>query len=141
MPTDLEKAAFAQRLRFALNRGPDSVKGATELALRFNLRHRSGAPVSPQTAHKWLSGRSIPTSDKIDTLAVWLNVSAHWLHYGPEPAQLNEKREKEAKRKGHQYPVSTETLTLAEKIQSLAPHQRYLVEELVTQFYGVKPQE
>jgi transcriptional regulator with XRE-family HTH domain len=141
MPTDLEKEAFAKRLRFALNRSPDSVKGATELALRFNLRHRSGAPISPQTAHKWLSGRSIPTNDKIDTLALWLNVSAHWLHYGPEPTQAAAAREKEAKLKAHQYPVSTETLTLSEKIEALAPHQRYLVEELVTQFYGVKPQE
>jgi transcriptional regulator with XRE-family HTH domain len=141
MPTDLEKAAFAKRLRFALNRNADPVKGATELALRFNLRHRLGAPVSPQTAHKWLSGRSIPTSDKIDTLATWLNVSAHWLHYGPAPTHVIEKAEKEARQKQQQYPVSTETLTLAGKIQSLAPHQRYLVEELVTQFYGAEPDE
>ncbi|MEI6002167.1 helix-turn-helix transcriptional regulator, partial [Paraburkholderia bengalensis] len=28
-------------------------------------------PVSPQTVHKWLSGRTIPTDDKLRTLATW----------------------------------------------------------------------
>jgi transcriptional regulator with XRE-family HTH domain len=141
MPTDLEKAAFAKRLRLALNRSAEPVKGATELALRFNLRHRSSAPVSAQTAHKWLSGRALPTSDKIDTLAAWLGVSSHWLHYGPPPDPAKEKHKKEAKHKGYQYEVSAETLTLAEKIQALEPHQRYLVEELITQFYGTDPEK
>jgi transcriptional regulator with XRE-family HTH domain len=136
MPTDQEKLAFAKRLRFALNRGPDTVKGATELALRFNLRHRDGAPVSPQTAHKWLSGRSIPTTKKIQTLAQWLDVSEHWLHYGPAPARALQKPPKEERLKSVNYPLSVETVTLANKIQALAPHHRYLVEELVTQLYG-----
>src|SRR5260221_9910898 len=86
MPTAQEKAAFAQRLQLALNRLPKPVKGPTQLANQFNLRHRGDTPVSPQTAHKWLSGRTIPTADKIKTLAEWLHVNEHWLHYGPAPA-------------------------------------------------------
>ena len=136
MPTDQEKLAFAKRLRFALNRSPDTVKGPTELALRFNLRHRDGAPVSPQTAHKWLSGRSIPTVEKIQTLSQWLDVSEHWLHYGPAPTRTLQKPAREGRGKGVKYPLSVETVTLASKIQALPAHHRYLVEELVTQLYG-----
>lgn len=129
MPTDAEKAAFSKRLELALRRSTDPVDGATELALRFNLRH-PGTAVSPQTAHKWLTGRAIPTKDKLATLSKWLNVSEHWLHYGPPPA----KAENAAKGKGgSKASPSPEAIKLAQQIQTLPPHRRYLVEELVKQ--------
>jgi hypothetical protein len=34
------------------------------------------------------------------------------------------------------YPASEETLELASKIEALSPHHRYLLEELIDQFYG-----
>ncbi|KND60272.1 putative transcriptional regulator [Candidatus Burkholderia verschuerenii] len=34
------------------------------------------------------------------------------------------------------YPASEETIELASKIEALSPHHRYLVEELIAQFYG-----
>lgn len=143
MPTNEEKAAFSKRLELALRRSAEPVHGATELALRFNLRHRGNA-ISAQTAHKWLTGRAIPTKDKLATLAEWLNVSEHWLHYGPPPAiplhvgeqQLpydaspTGKPSAPSRSTGKPLP---ETLSLAIKIQALAPHRRYLVEELVEQ--------
>lgn len=133
MPTTEEKAAFSKRLTLALRRSPEPVEGATELALRFNLRYQGNA-VSAQTAHKWLTGRAIPTSDKLSTLAEWLNVNEHWLHYGPPPAKSQHAAEKRAiyatPAKGNPPP---EALNLAARIQALPPHQRYLVEELVEQ--------
>ncbi|HYD96462.1 MAG TPA: transcriptional regulator [Noviherbaspirillum sp.] len=140
MPTSEEKAAFSQRLSLALRRSQEPVQGATDLALRFNLRHRGDA-ISVQTAHKWLTGRAIPTNEKLATLAEWLNVNEHWLHYGPAPksTQANEQRApygttggKTGAAKGVGKP-SPETLALAAKIQALPPHRRYLVEELVEQ--------
>ena len=140
MPTKQEKSAFAERLRAALNNGPDLVKGPTELALQFNLRYH-GDPVTTPTADKWLKGLSIPKNDKIETLATWLEVSPHWLHYGPEPVMPAAKTKKDGQRKEVKYPVSAESLTLAEKIRALSPRKRYLVEELITQLYRDTPEE
>ncbi|HYD81838.1 MAG TPA: transcriptional regulator [Paucimonas sp.] len=141
MPTNEEKAAFSKRLKLALRRSPDPVSGATELALRFNLRHHGNA-VTTQTAHKWLTGRSIPTHDKLATLAAWLSVSEHWLHYGPPPKQPLAANQQHASYKTPHAAKTTakspaklspDVLALAEKIMALSSHRRYLVEELVSQ--------
>jgi transcriptional regulator with XRE-family HTH domain len=129
MPTNEEKAAFAKRLKSALRRSPEPVSGATELALRFNLRYVGNA-VSAQTTHNWLAGRTIPTNDKLATLADWLSVDLHWLHYGSSPAKpTRDLREKIDKRN----PVkpTPEIIQLAMKIQMLPAQWQYLVEELV----------
>lgn len=130
MPTHAEKIAFSNRLELALRRSQGEDLGATALALRFNLRY-TGKGISAQTAHKWLSGRTIPAKDKLATLAGWLNVDEHWLHYGPSPS-------KEVNEKGRANKVaapSAEAIQLAQKIQALPPHRRYLVEELVNQLH------
>ncbi len=85
MQTTQEKAAFSERLKSALRNSDRPVKGATDLARLFNLQHQIG--ISVQAAHKWLNGLVIPTDDRIATLAKWLNVSEHWLHYGPPPVE------------------------------------------------------
>jgi hypothetical protein len=133
MPSDIEKLSFSLRLRAALDNGA-KVKGATDLAREFNLQHREGDGVSVQSAHKWLSGKSIPTADKLATLARWLSVTEHWLHYGPPPDPVSAPDGEVAFSGG--YPRSHESLTLARKIELLSPRQRLLVEELVLQFHG-----
>lgn len=129
MPTNEEKADFAKRLKTALHRSPEPVNGATELALRFSLRHE-GNSVSVQTAHNWLAGRTIPTNDKLATLAKWLGVDQHWLHYGSSPGktvrEVAEKPEKKSAAK-----PTPEMIRLAAKIQMLPAQWQYLVEELV----------
>lgn len=81
MHTQQDKADFSRRLQTALRlAGLDTLSGAN-LANRFNLRHPN-QPVSTQAFHHWLTGRSIPTPDKIDTLAKWLDTSPQWLRYG-----------------------------------------------------------
>jgi transcriptional regulator with XRE-family HTH domain len=134
MPTPEEKAAFSDRLRFVMKRAPEKLRGSTDLALHFNLRHRGEHPVSPQTAHKWLSGRTIPTDDKLRTLAEWFKIDVHWLHYGPPPA--GSAPVPKPLRRDEQYPLSPESIELASKIEALSPHHRYLVQELIAEFYG-----
>lgn len=134
MPTIEEKAAFSNRLKLALRRSSEPVQGATELALRFNLRYE-GVAVTAQTAHKWMTGRSIPTNDKLATIAKWLDVDEHWLHYGPASKKASAiSSGKTAKVENHLMP---EIINLAMKIQALQPHRRYLVEELVEQLKDV----
>ncbi len=136
MPSAQEKAAFAQRLRLALNRSAKPIKGATDLARLFNLKHPASMGVSVQTAHKWLTGRTLPTANKIETLAAWLGVSEHWLHYGPPP-ETDLAHTKNASEKS--YTPVVQTLALVKKIEALPESQRYLVEELIAQFYGKLP--
>ncbi|AGK49911.1 MULTISPECIES: transcriptional regulator [Burkholderia] len=135
MPTLEEKTAFAERLKFALQRSPEKIAGATALALHFNLRHRGEHPISPQTAHKWLTGRTVPTPDKLRTLADWLRVDLHWLHYGPPPGAPGGKTQAPLRR-DEQYAPTQETIELASKIEALSPHHRYLMQELIEHFYG-----
>jgi transcriptional regulator with XRE-family HTH domain len=129
-----EKAAFAERLKLALTRSRKKIDTATELALQFNLRHKN-EPVTQQAAQKWLSGTACPTPDKIETLADWLGVSAHWLRFG-SPNEANRKRNS-GKRQLKSQP-NTATLTndeskLMERFRQLTPHQQILITELVIQ--------
>ncbi|MGI4814392.1 MAG: transcriptional regulator [Janthinobacterium lividum] len=133
MPTDQEKNAFAKRLRLALNRASEPVKGATDLALRFNLRHHAGPSISPQTAHKWLSGRSIPTKEKLATLSKWLDCNEHWLQYGPAPVRPSPRAEKEVSpTPPGKAPPSAASIELARRIENLPLHARYVLEEMVS---------
>jgi len=132
MPTANEKVAFAERLRFAMNRAPEAMRGATDLARRFNQYHQQIpalahlCPVSPQTAHKWLAGRTIPDAGKMRALAAWLDVNEHWLHYGLPTAPIGDEDEKTRR--------SFDAMELASKFEALTPHCRHLVQELVEQF-------
>ncbi|CAM2139513.1 Transcriptional regulator [Pararobbsia alpina] len=134
MPSDIEKQSFSRRLRAALDQATKG-RGATDLAREFNLQHREGEGVSVQSAHKWLSGKAIPTSDKLGTLARWLNVSEHWLHYGPPP-DSDATSSTPSNRLGMDvHPRFGECASLVRKIEALSPRHRLLVEEIVTQFY------
>ncbi len=139
MPTPQEKADFSEWLKLSMTRVPEKMRGATDLSNKFNLRFR-GEPVFAQTAHKWLTGRLIPPVDKLQTLAEWLKVDLHWLHYEPPPSGNPQVTPKplahDEQYPASEDPASEETLELASKIEALSPHHRYLVEELVAQFYG-----
>ena len=133
IPND-EKLAFSQRLKLALKRSQKKIETPTDLALQFNLRHRND-PITPQAAQKWLSGKSRPTPDKINTLATWLNVSAQWLRYGiPElkPTKVTKPLSR-ANAASHVAPNAEEQKLLT-RIRNLPEHRRHLVIEIVEQF-------
>lgn len=125
-----EKRAFSERLKQALKRSPKKIQTPSDLATQFCLR--SDAPITPQAAQKWLSGRAIPTVDKIRTLAEWLDVSEAWLRYGvadiPRPAS--------GRPLALQEPLvpSPDELQLLERMRRLPEARRRLVEEIVEQF-------
>ncbi|WP_421955777.1 transcriptional regulator [Polaromonas sp.] len=130
MPVD-DKKAFAERLKTALKRLPKSIETATELAHQFNLKHHN-EPITPQAAQKWLQGTAFPTTDKLQTLADWLNVSAHWLKNGPPPPL---KKPTAAKRGQTVQPgqLSEKEARILTKLRLLSEHQVFIVAELVDQ--------
>jgi transcriptional regulator with XRE-family HTH domain len=134
MQTSEEKKAFASRLKAALKRAERPVRGSAELALQFNLRHPKES-ITPQAAQLWLQGKSLPTPDKVDTLAEWLHVSPHWLKYGTPEDQPSRPKAGQAKvRKiAESEQVSTEERDFLKSFRQLSPDQRKLVTDLVLQ--------
>jgi transcriptional regulator with XRE-family HTH domain len=136
--TSEEKRAFASRLKAALKRAERTVRGPTDLAREFTLRHPK-EPISPQAAQRWLSGNGLPTPDKVETLAKWLGVSAHWLRFGtPGSAQIVEERTPEIRRgKPPRYTVTYELKDeerhLLRGFRQLSPEQRKLIVDLIAQ--------
>jgi transcriptional regulator with XRE-family HTH domain len=76
-----EKQSFSRRLREALKRAQAGARGPASIAREFNLRYE-GTPVTVQAVHKWISGKALPSQDKLRALALWLEVSPQWLRFG-----------------------------------------------------------
>ena len=116
-----------------------NVKGGTQLAKEFNLLHRGEAPVSPQTAHKWLTGTTIPTPDKLQTLADWLGVGCTGFttdrrrRCGIKTKPLAPWREVSARRRKRSNSLP--------KIEALDPKDRNFVEEFVDRLYDAGKEE
>jgi transcriptional regulator with XRE-family HTH domain len=100
-----EKSLFAQRLITAMQaKGYDPKPSILER--EFNLRH-NGKPVTLYGVRKWLLGMSMPSSDKLLTLAKWLDVPPEELAF-----------EKDIKKRLHSVmPVGNKTLVI--KIKTL----------------------
>ena len=81
MALDDEKQGFSRRLRECLRRAETDAGSPAAIAREFNLRY-DGTPVTVQAVRKWVSGRALPSQDKIRALALWLKASPQWLRYG-----------------------------------------------------------
>ncbi|MDK9726388.1 MAG: hypothetical protein OEL88_16090 [Sterolibacteriaceae bacterium MAG5] len=134
MPID-EKLAFSRRLRAALKRSAKTVATPTELAIQFSLRHPND-PITPQAAQKWLTGKARPRPDKMETLAEWLEVPAHWLSYGP-PKPSRRKVVATARRTGKRpdlpLSLSDDEAKWILRLRTLSSHQQSLLMELAEQ--------
>ena len=76
-----EKQGFSKRLKDAIRKARIDTSSPTHIAREFNLRYH-GDPVSTQAVRKWLSGKALPSQDKVRALGMWLDVSPHWLRFG-----------------------------------------------------------
>jgi transcriptional regulator with XRE-family HTH domain len=85
MTSSDERHQFSERLQQALCSAEYSPDSPTQLAREFNARF-AGRPVTVHAARKWLMGESIPTQEKLRSLAKWLNVTAEWLRFGTASA-------------------------------------------------------
>ncbi|MHB1300940.1 MAG: transcriptional regulator [Burkholderiales bacterium] len=132
MPDSDEKIAFSQRLKLALTRSQQEISTPTELALQFNLRHQN-EPITPQAAQKWLTGKAMPTADKAQTLAEWLNVPLHWLRYGSPDAKLISPKRQTTSQSETFSPLADDEKELISRMRNLSAHQRKLIIGLIEQ--------
>lgn len=131
-----ERKEFAERLQSALRQARQVADSPTALAREFNSRY-PGQAITVHAARKWLMAESIPTQDKLRTLAQWLQVPAEWLRFGGQCS---------TDRDGRQPPIdsalgamlatmSREDLKLIEALHALEAEERRLVRELVQLFF------
>jgi transcriptional regulator with XRE-family HTH domain len=88
-----DSTAFGERLKASLTKSGYALKPIV-LEREFNQRYW-GSPVTVQAVRKWLLGDVIPTQDKLQVLAEWLQIDPHWLRFGEE--KFGSVREQEAK--------------------------------------------
>ena len=120
-----EKQSFSRRLSDALKRAHRDTPGAAAIAREFNLRY-GGTPVTAQAVRKWMTGKALPSQDKVRALALWLDVSPQWLRFG-EP-------EGGGGRVARQDPAAyrVESSWLSRKYEGLNdPHKRMIVELVI----------
>lgn len=129
MPSANDPAAFGARFREAVRRAGYGSIGATELADVLAAVFPEG--ISIQSAHKWIAGTAVPRPERLTVLAKWLDVSEHWLRYGPDPKASN--------RLTGGTDRSLNSKDLARRIQALPETQREIVEALLIQFEKIPP--
>lgn len=122
-----EKQGFSKRLGDCLRRAKVDGRGATGIAREFNLRYH-GTPVTAQAVRKWLNGKSLPSQDKIRTLAQWIEVSPQWLRFG-EPEVRAARPHGVLRQDMAQYRLDSAWLT--KKIEALSEPHRRIVTEMV----------
>lgn len=124
MALDDEKQRFSRRLRDSLKRISTDAGAPAALAREFNLRY-DGTPVTVQAVRKWLGGKALPSQDKMRALALWLEVSPHWLRYGEgeSPAGRTLRQEAPAYR--------ADATWLSRKYEALNDAHKKMVVELI----------
>ncbi len=131
-----ERQEFADRLKSALRQARQLADSPTVLARGFNIRF-PGQAITVHAARKWLMAESIPTQDKLRTLAQWLQVPADWLRFGGQVSIACE--EGVAPIDGSMEAIvaamSREDLKLLEALHALEADERRLVRELVELFF------
>jgi transcriptional regulator with XRE-family HTH domain len=86
------KQRFAQKLREAMEAAGYEAKPSV-LEREFNSRHW-GKPMTLHGVRRWLLGETVPSHEKLGTLAEWLQVPAHELAW--DSVQAPQAREQPA---------------------------------------------
>lgn len=122
-----EKAIFSQRLRKSMEDAGYTVRPVV-LEREFNQRYW-GHPVTVQAVRRWLRGEAIPSQDKLQALAEWLNVEPHVLRYGEQVA-----KRVQARQKRWDEGIGFQEREIFEAFLSLPAPQRKIVREVIQAF-------
>jgi len=125
-----EKVEFSERLRDAMTRAGYPLRPVV-LEREFNTRYW-GRSVTLQAVRRWLRGEAIPSQDKLQVLADWLNVEPEVLRFG-EAVRNSIQQHKQRWDEGVGY-LERETFDAFLKLP--AP-QRKLIREVILTFAKV----
>lgn len=128
-----ERSGFSTRLKQSLKDAHYSPDGCTNLAREFNIRF-DGRPITVHAARKWLVGESIPTQEKLRTIADWLNVSAEWLRFGGEQSDTINAQIDAKGATGDRFDV--ENIKIVADMQRLDMHHRNMAREFIQMIAG-----
>lgn len=120
-----ERKNFSLRLNQLLVQSGFPASSPTWLAQEFNRRY-AGSSVTLHAVRKWIQGESIPSQDKLKTLATWLSVSPEWLRYGDPPVKMSTHSTDECEKSSLKV-----DLDLLKRISNLSPAHQQVVGDLV----------
>jgi len=124
MKNEDEKTLFANRLIKAMQAKGYEAK-ASVLEREFNLNY-SGKPMTLHGVRKWLIGESIPSGDKLLTLAKWLDVPPEELAFEKDIQKAIALREAR-----WQQDIGYKDKEVFEAFINLPSHHKKLVRELI----------
>lgn len=124
---DNTKKEFARRLCEAMQAAGYEAKPAV-LEREFNL-HYYGKPMTLHGVRRWLRGETLPTHDKIVTLAKWLRIPPEQLSYGLEIGQAVKEQ-----RKRWDDGIGYQEREIIEAFLSLPVPQRRVLREVIEAF-------
>ncbi len=118
---------FSKRLAIAMEEAGFAPK-ASVLEREFSLRYW-GKAVTLQGVRRWLRGESIPSEDKLETLAEWLKVDKRYLRFGEwSVKQITEDSVRWDAR------MNDEERKIIASFMALPPDKRKIVGEVVRAF-------
>lgn len=127
-----EKTLFAQRLIAAMQAQGYKPEPAV-LEREFNLRYY-GKSMTLAGVRKWLIGTSIPSTDKIITLAKWLKIPPEELTFGTAiKLQIQEKNQR------WQQEIGYSEREVFEAFIALPTPQKKIVREVIMAFAKAYP--
>ncbi|MBD3756335.1 MAG: transcriptional regulator [Gammaproteobacteria bacterium] len=122
-----EAQMFSHRLKEAMQNHGYELRPIV-IEREFNQRYW-GKSISFQAARRWLHGEAVPTQDRLQVLAEWLNVDPHWLRFGEKlSGSLSEQRKRwDAK-------MTPQERALVEKFMQLPIDKRKIIGEIIEAF-------
>lgn len=121
------KQQFAKTLKAAMEAKGYPAKAAF-LEREFNLKHY-GKPITLHGVAKWLRGETLPSRDKVLTLAKWLEIEPDELIYG-----FHTKKEIEDTKSRWQNAIGYQEREIFEAFLNLPAPQRKILREVILTF-------
>lgn len=120
-----EATMFSNRLRDSMENAGYEIRPIV-LEREFNQRYW-GRSISFQAVRRWLNGEAIPTQDRLQVLAEWLNVDPHWLRFGEKLAGSVQQQRKRWDAK-----MTPQERHVIEVFMGLPPEKRKIVGAIIT---------